>query len=247
MKTLAVIPARYGSSRLSGKPLMDICTRPMIWWVYRQVAQATGVDEVLVATDHEEIQRVCGQWGLPCRMTGANHQTSTERLWEVAQAVPADVYICVNGDEPLIDPGLVERVIPPSTEDFFACNLMTKILSPAQAVDETNIKVVTDADGFALFMSRSPIPHPKASLAFDYYKHLGVLAYSPQALRFFASTPRGELEKVEDINELRFIEHGRKLKMIPVEAHTLSVDTQKDLEHVRRVIREKLERGEICL
>ena len=77
MKTLAVIPARYGSSRLSGKPLMDICTRPMIWWVYRQVAQAAGVDEVLVATDHEEIQRVCGQWGLPCRMTGANHQTST--------------------------------------------------------------------------------------------------------------------------------------------------------------------------
>ena len=247
MKTLAVIPARYGSSRLSGKPLMDICTRPMIWWVYRQVAQAAGVDEVLVATDHEEIQRVCAQYQIPCKRSSPQCPTSTQRVYEAVHGMEGDLFVCVNGDEPLIDPGLVERVIPPSTEDFFACNLMTKILSPAQAVDETNIKVVTDADGFALFMSRSPIPHPKASLAFDYYKHLGVLAYSPQALRFFASTPRGELEKVEDINELRFIEHGRKLKMIPVEAHTLSVDTQKDLEHVRRVIREKLERGEICL
>jgi len=107
--------------------------------------------------------------------------------------------------------------------------------------------VVTDGEGYALFMSRSPIPHPKASVEYDYYKHLGVLAYSPEALRFFAQTPKGEVEKIEDINELRFIEHGKKLKMIPVEAHTLSVDTPKDLEFVRGVIQKKLERGEILL
>ena len=97
------------------------------------------------------------------------------------------------------------------------------------------------------FLSRSPIPHPKASVHFDYYKHLGVLAYSMEALRFFAETPKGALEKIEDINELRFVEHGRKLRMIEVDAHTLSVDTPKDLDYVRGVLQEKLERGEIKL
>ena len=116
-----------------------------------------------------------------------------------------------------------------------------------EAVDDSNIKVVTDCDGYALFMSRSPIPHPKSSIHFDFYKHLGVLAYSMEALRFFAETPKGAIEKIEDINELRFIEHGKKLKMIPVEAHTLSVDTPKDLDYVRGIIQQKLEQGEIEL
>lgn len=121
---------------------------------------------------------------------------------------------------------------------------MAKIHRPSHVVDESNIKVVTDTQGNALFMSRSPIPHPKAALQFDYYKHLGVLAYSLQALAFFAQTEKGELEKIEDVNELRFIEHGKPLRMIPVEADTLSVDTKKDLEYVRSIIRDRLERGE---
>ena len=107
--------------------------------------------------------------------------------------------------------------------------------------------VVTAADGSVLFVFRSLFSHPKASIAFDYYKHLGVLAYSPEALRFFAETPKGPVEAIEDINELRFIEHGKKLQMIPVEAKTLSVDTPKDLDYVRGVIRQKLEKGEITL
>lgn len=109
--------------------------------------------------------------------------------------LPADIYLCINGDEPLIDPNIVEQVIPNRKEGFFAANLMTKIHSPVEVVDETNIKVVTDEADNALFLSRSPIPHPKASVHFDYYKHLGVLAYSMEALRFFAETPKGALEK----------------------------------------------------
>ena len=124
---------------------------------------------------------------------------------------------------------------------------MTKIQNPVEAVDDTNIKVVVNREGLALFMSRSPIPHPKASMEFDYYKHLGVLAYSLQALRFFAETPKGPVEEIEDINELRFIEHGKPLRMIPVQAHTLSVDTPKDLEYVRGILQKKLESGEIRL
>lgn len=247
MKIAAIIPARYGSSRFKGKPLADLCGYPMIWWVCRQVRQCRKIDAIYVATDHEEIRNHCAALGIDAVMTAPNCPTSTERIYEAAQKIPADLYVCVNGDEPLIEPELIEAVIPDRAEGFFAANLMTKITSPAEVVDESNIKVVTDAQGDALFFSRSPIPHPKASLQFDYYKHLGVLAYSMEALHFFAGTPRGENEKIEDINELRFIEHGKKLRMIPVQAHTLSVDTPKDLDYVRGVLRGKIERGEIKL
>lgn len=241
MKTVAIIPARYDSSRLKGKPLADICGRPMVWWVYHQVKKSSKISEAYVATDHEEVMRICGSYGIPCIMTSREHKTSTERVYEAAENIPADVYLCINGDEPLIEPEIFERVIPERGTTFFASNLMTKIHSPVEAVDDTNIKVVTDKDGYALFMSRSPIPHPKASIEYDFYKHLGVLAYTLEALDFFAHTPKGPVEQIEDINELRFIEHGKKLKMIPVEAHTLSVDTQKDLEYVRKVLARKAE------
>ena len=247
MRTVAIIPARYESSRLRGKPLADICARPMIWWVYQRVLQCEKIDAVYVATDNAQIQKVCTQYGINSVMTSPLHRSSTERLYEVAQTIAADVYVCVNGDEPLIEPATVQQVIPREGTAFFACNLMTKIHNPVEAVDDTNIKVVTDEAGYALFMSRSPIPHPKSRVDYSYYKHLGVLAYSLEALRFFAQTSRGPLEAIEDINELRFIEHGKKLQMIPVEAHTLSVDTPKDLDFVRGIIQKKLERGEITL
>ena len=247
MRVAAFIPARYDSSRLKGKPLADICGKPMLWWVYSRVKQCRNIDAVYAATDSEEIRQICERENIPCIMTSRDHPTSTQRLYEASRSVEADVYVCVNGDEPLIEPSIVEQVIPREGTAFFAANLMTKIHSPVEAVDDTNIKVVTAADGSALFMSRSPIPHPKARIAFDYYKHLGVLAYSPEALRFFAETPKGPVEAIEDINELRFIEHGKKLQMIPVEAKTLSVDTPKDLDYVRGVIRQKLEKGEITL
>ena len=247
MRTVAIIPARYDSSRLKGKPLADLCGKPMIWWVYTQVCKSEKIDAVYVATDHEAIAQVCAQHKMAYVMTSPDNRTSTERIYEAAQTIPADLYLCINGDEPLIDPRLIEQILPSEIAGFFAANLMTKIHSPVEAVDDSNIKVVTDCDGYALFMSRSPIPHPKSSIHFDFYKHLGVLAYSMDALRFFAETPKGAIEKIEDINELRFIEHGKKLKMIPVEAHTLSVDTPKDLDYVRGIIQQKLEQGEIEL
>lgn len=247
MKTAVIIPARYNSSRLKGKPLADICGRPMIWWVYSRAKEAKGVEKVYVATDSYQVEAVCREYGISCLMTSADHATSTERVYEAARQIPADLYVCVNGDEPLMDPALIEQIIPPNLEGFLAANLMTRIYNPVEAVDDSNIKVVTDTEGNALFFSRSPIPHPKASIQYDFYKHLGVLAYTLEALRFFAETPKGSLEAVEDINELRFVEHGRKLKMIPVEAKTLSVDTPKDLDYVRSVVAAKLKKGELRL
>ena len=245
MRVIAIIPARYDSSRFKGKPLADLWGRPMVWWVYHQVKKSRRVQEVWVATDHQAVEEACAQYQIPCKRTSPQCPTSTQRVYEAAHGMEGDLFVCVNGDEPLIDPGLIDQVVPASPEGFFAANLMAPIHSPAEAVDETNIKVVADGAGNALFFSRSPIPHPKGRVDFPFYKHLGVLCYTREALDFFHNAPRGPLEAMEDVNELRFIEHGKPLKMIPVEARTLSVDTPKDLEYVRGVLREKLDKGEI--
>ncbi len=247
---VGIIPARYGSSRFEGKPLALIEGRPMVEWVARRAARAPGVSRVIVAVDDERVAAACRVAGVEFMMTRPDHGTSTERLAEVAGKVPADLYIAINGDEPLIDPALIARVIPegwprPNGVDWpaerpFAANLTCRMSSPAEVVDPSNIKVVWGPGGRAVFFSRSPIPYPKSSLDFDYYKHIGVIAYNRAGLDFFASTPKGPIETVEDINELRFLENGVMLQMIVVEPGLgLSVDTPKDLERIRQLVREK--------
>ena len=241
-KIVAIIPARYGSSRFEGKPLAKIDGHTMVEWVARRVAKSTLIDEVIVALDDVRVEAACKEAGIRYIMTRSTHATSTERLNEVADKVEADLYIAVNGDEPLIDPKMVEKVIPESwpTSLPYAANLTSKMTTPSEVVDPSNIKVVWRVDGHAVYFSRNPIPYPKGSLDFDYYKHIGVIAYNREALRFFARTARGPVEQAEDINELRFIEHGVPLKMIVVEAgQGLSIDTPKDLEKVRKLVREK--------
>ena len=256
---VGIIPARYGSSRFEGKPLALIEGRPMIEWVARRAARAPGVSRVIVALDDDRVAAACQAAGIEFMMTRSDHGTSTGRLAEVAAKVPADLYIAINGDEPLIDPNLIARVIPEGwprqngtewpADKPFAANLTCRMTSPAEVVDPSNIKVVwgpggqgadTGKGGRAVFFSRSPIPYPKSSLDFDYYKHIGVIAYNRAGLDFFASTPKGPIEAVEDINELRFIENGVMLQMIVVEPGLgLSVDTPKDLERIRALVREK--------
>ncbi|MGF0540586.1 3-deoxy-manno-octulosonate cytidylyltransferase [Agrobacterium sp. ES01] len=241
MKLVAVIPARYGSSRFEGKPLALIGGIPMIVWVYNRVKKSALISEVYVATDDERIAEVCKIHGLAHLMTASNHRTSTERLHEVSQKVDADLYICVNGDEPLVDYRLIEKIIPssfPNTVPFVA-NLTCKICSAPEVIDPTNIKVVFSSQGNAQFMSRAPIPFPKSSLYFDYYKHIGVLIYNKLALTFFADTQPGFNERIEDVNELRFIENGVNVKMVEIEpVQGVSVDTPKDLEKVRQIVAE---------
>lgn len=238
MRIIGVIPARYASTRFPGKPLVDICGKPMIWWVYNQVKKIKELDDVVVATDDRRIVDICEKLSLNYIMTSTNHSTSTERLYEVAKKMKADLYVCINGDEPLINPETIKAIIPmyKPDRDFYVANLMTQIKDPVEVVDFTNIKVVTDFEGNALYMSRSPIPYPKASMDYKYYKHIGVLIYDINALKFFSETTKGHNEIIEDINELRFIENGKKLKMIEVDTTTLSVDTFKDLEKVKSQI-----------
>ncbi len=249
MKIIGVIPARYKSSRFPGKPLADICGKPMIWWVYNQVKKVKELNEVYVATDDLRIKDICDKLNIKNIMTSDKHGTSTERAYEVAQKISSDMYVVINGDEPLINPAIISAIIPEKkpNDDFFVGNLMTEIKSPVEAVDFTNIKVVTDENSNALFMSRSPIPYPKSCIDYKYYKHVGVLIYDINALKFFAETEKGYNETIEDINELRYIEHGKKIKMIKVEANSLSVDTPKDLEYVREEINRQIKVGKINL
>ena len=154
MKILGIIPARYGSTRFPGKPLADICGRPMIWWVYRQAQKAKKVTETIVATDDERISAECIKYNIPYIMTSTEHSTVTSRIHEVATRINADMYLVINGDEPLISEQVIEAVIPSTTidEQYFVGNLMSKIKSAPEVVDFTNIKVVTDTNSNAMYM-----------------------------------------------------------------------------------------------
>ena len=247
MKVAGIIPARYGSTRLPGKPLQEICGRPMLAWVYEQVKKARKLDEVHVATDDERIESMCRQHGIPVIMTSSAHPTGANRLQEVSQSVRADFYVQLNGDEPLLDPGLVDAAVPETVDqsEAFGTNIITKMHSPSEVMDPANIKVVFDESLRALYMSRAAIPFPYKSIEFQYYKHVGILGYNKKMLDFYRDSVPGRFEKIEGIDTLRFIDYGKHLQFIEVEhCRTLSVDTQKDLERVREIMESKQRGGD---
>lgn len=247
MNIVAVIPARYKSTRFPGKPLADICGKPMIWWVYNQAKKARGISDVYVATDDEKIFDVCKKEGLNVVMTSESCPTHLERLYEFSTKVDADFYININGDEPLVESKCIEDMIPEGVnpDDDYMANGMMILKDPIDAIDSSKIKIAVDMLGYCMYMARSPIPFPKGRGDYQLKKFVGVQCFSKKALKFVNDTKRGFLESIEDIDEFRFLENGYKVKMILTEANTLSVDTKKDLEKVRGIIKAKIEAGEL--
>lgn len=190
MHVVAVIPARYGSTRLPGKPLKDIEGKPMIWWVYERLKKSNKIDDVFVATDDERIIDVCGKYGIKTVMTQNTHLTAANRLQEVSDSIQAEFYLQVNGDEPLIDINAVEAAIPAVIpQDIeFGTNIVTKVTNPVLLVDASNIKVVFDCNMNALYMSRTPIPYPFKNIEFEYYKHVGIIGYNKKNAGFLQKT-----------------------------------------------------------
>ncbi len=235
MKIIGVIPARYKSTRFEGKPLQEINGKPMVWWVYNQAKKVKRFDEVYVATDDERIEKKCKEMGIATIMTSNQHKTPTDRVHEVSNIIQADIYVSINGDEPMIDPKTIEAVIPEEKHENgeFVANIITTIKDPVEVIDFTNLKVVTNEKGEGMYISRSPIPYPKGSMDCIYKKHVGVYAFNKQALDFYKNTPRGQVEEIEDIDLLRYLENNVKVKFIDIDCKTLSVDTPKDLEKVR--------------
>lgn len=241
MKVVGIIPARYGSSRLPGKPLKDILGHPMIWWVFQRVKSVKKIDEVYVATDDNRIEDVCKKLNIPVVMTANTHRTAANRLAEVAEKINADFYLQLNGDEPLINTEAIDAAIPnivPQDVEF-GTNIITEMSDPAQVMDSSNIKMVFDDNMNALYMSRTPIPYPFKEIKFQYYKHVGIIGYNRKMLMFYKNSEPGKFEIIEGIDTLRFLDYGKQLKLSLVSScHSLSVDTEQDLIKVTELIKD---------
>lgn len=238
MKIIGIIPARYASTRFPGKPLVDICGKPMIQRVFEQVKKVKEFSEVFVATDDERIQVCCQERGIPVVMTRSNHPDHIARVWEVSEKIVADAYVCVNGDEPLIDPDSIVRVIKTIPENTNACwfrGAFRTLTDPAETIDFAKIKICVSKEGRGIYMSRSPVPYPRGTLFFKYKKYVGIECFSKAALDFFVSTGMGDLERAEDIDHLRFLENGKELFFTEVDSDSISVDTPKDADKVREL------------
>ncbi len=239
MKIICVIPARYSSTRLPGKPLALIAGKPMIQHVYERASQAKLPCRVLIATDHEQVFGAVEAFGGEVMMTSPLHPTGTDRLAEVAaRHEDADVIINVQGDEPLIEPAVIDQL---AAEFLQAPALTMATLAAPLAEDEYHVpsvvKVVTDLAGYALYFSRSLIPYPRnPANGLTYYKHIGIYAYRRDFLLKFAALPPTPLEKAESLEQLRALEHGYRIKVLSTGFTSVGVDTPEDLERVNTII-----------
>ena len=243
MKIICVIPARAESTRFFEKPLALILGKPMIQHVWENCMDVPEFAEVYVATDSDKIKKVVEGFGGKVIMTSPDHDTATERLWEVSHKVEADLYVMVNGDEPLLKREAIIQCIPSEIKDdeLYVSNLMTDFTNPVEVVDATNLKIVTDSNNRCLFISRSPIPYPKGNMDYVYQKFVGVGAFNRKALEFYHSTPRGPIEKIEENDSFRFIENGVPIYYYNCHSKSLSVDNRKDIAGVEAYLRAQSE------
>lgn len=241
-KIIGIIPARYQSSRFPGKPLADICGKPMIWWVYQQVKQVEEFDEVYVATDDSRIAEVCEKYNIGVIMTSNTHPTHVHRIHEVSEKVRADYYVVVCGDEPLISVDVIKAALPDLNQDsdqMYVGGLCRYFTDPAEVVDPANIKVFTNDKDECILLSRAVVPFPYKTVLFKYKKVVGVECYNKKALDFFVNTPKGPLENIEDVTLQRFLENKIHIIYRLVESESLSVDTSRDLEKVISIIKKR--------
>lgn len=238
MKIIAVIPARYESSRFRGKPLVDICGKPMVWWVYQEALKTGKYNDVIVATENQLVVEECEKLGMHAMITADTHPTGTDRVAEIAQQVAADLYVIIMGDEPLISAEDEIKLINSieHAPEVDAIMLTEKFRNPVDAINATTIKLAVTDENYLLYMSRAAIPYPKESLDFDLYKNVGCYAFRKKALDFYLTTMPGRNERAEGIELLRLLENHKKVLTVPIDSNSMSVDTPKDLVRVRRVI-----------
>lgn len=236
MRAIAVIPARLASTRLPRKMLRDLAGKPLLAHVYAAVHASPLLADVIVATDSEEIMAVCQQQGWHARMTSAEHRSGTERVHEVSKSVTAEVYVNVQGDEPLVRAEHIATLLEVMNKPGIQVGTL-KTPAPAADVNNPNaVKVVTDARGRALYFSRATIPHDRDHTAPAYFKHLGLYAYRKPALDSFILLPESSLERGERLEQLRFLENGIPIYVGETPFDTIGVDTEEDLKRVEAVL-----------
>jgi len=240
-KVIVVIPARYGSTRLAGKPLISLAGKPMIQRVYERAKMAQRADRVIVATDDERIARAVEGFGGEARMTRTEHRTGTERIAEVAAREEGDVFVNVQGDEPLLDPASIDVAVNALLEEPQASvsTVATPIKTPGDIMDPNVVKTVLDFDSNALYFSRAPIPWVRdtaSKIQVRHLKHLGLYVFQREALLEYATLPQGELERIEQLEQLRWMENGWKIRVAEVEHDAVSVDVPEDVARVEKLL-----------
>ena len=241
MRTLCVIPARYASTRLPGKPLADICGKPMICRVLERASRAQKPEKVIVATDDERIYDVVRAEGGEAILTRADHPTGTDRLAEGAEAYPeVDLIVNVQGDEPLIEPSVIDDLIAPfeMDENLPMATVMMRMEDAAEQLNPNNVKVIVDKLGYALYFSRSLVPYPRAA-AGPVYKHIGIYAYRRDFLLRYARLEPTPLERAESLEQLRALENGYGIRVLETDCRFVGVDTPEDLALVNKIYREQ--------
>jgi 3-deoxy-manno-octulosonate cytidylyltransferase (CMP-KDO synthetase) len=239
---ICIIPSRYESSRFPGKPLADLCGKPMIQHVYERVAQAKAIPYVAVATDDERIFNAVKKFGGNAIMTAATHRSGTDRISEAVKTLnlnAAAIVVNIQGDQPIFEPTQVDEVIAPLVADttINMSTLIYKIILDEEITHPHAVKTVFDDQGFALYFSRSTIPYVRSKqMKADYYKHHGIYAYRRDFLDVFTKLPEGKLEKLEALEQLRALEYGYKIKVVITPHDSVEVDNEQELERVRQIL-----------
>ncbi|MBR5555623.1 3-deoxy-manno-octulosonate cytidylyltransferase [bacterium] len=242
-KTAIIIPARYGSSRLEGKPLLKVAGKPVIQWVYEKAMQAKLADIIIVATDDERIFNAVEEFGGNVEMTSINHKCGSDRIREVADRHPEISYIVnLQGDEPLIEPSAIDAVAKHVQEDDRAdISTLIRILKDEEEINNPNlVKCVIDKEGFALYFSRSKIPFERNPINGNFYGHLGIYGYKREALISMTSLAQTPLEMTESLEQLRALENGMKIKTSVVDFVPVGIDTAQDLEKFKAIVESKI-------
>lgn len=232
-RIVAVIPARMESQRLPGKPLRDVAGKPLLRRVWEAAAAYGRWTHLVVATEDLEIQEYCRTAGLAVELTG-RHASGTDRLCEVAERIPADIYVNIQGDEPTLRPEHFDALLHPLLRSAAPVSTLGVALGEKEAADPNIVKVVTDRTGRALYFSRSPIPYHRDSAEPSWFKHIGLYGFRRSALRWFRRLPVGILERKERLEQLRFLENGIPIAVSLVQHDTIGVDTPEDLDRAIR-------------
>jgi 3-deoxy-manno-octulosonate cytidylyltransferase (CMP-KDO synthetase) len=248
---VAIIPSRFGSTRFPGKSLALIRDKPMVQWVYERAKRSALLDRVIVATDDNRILKAVAAFGGEAVMTSTGHATGTDRIAEVARALECDIVVNVQGDEPLIDPDMIDAAVRPLAEDrTLPMGTLAKLITdPAEARDPNVVKVVMDGNGFALYFSRAPIPWDRDGWAGrtsltdlgaggPRYKHIGLYVYRRDFLLAYAAMPQTPLEMTEKLEQLRALEQGHRIKVVVTERESFGVDIPGDLSKILQRIAE---------
>ncbi len=242
-KTAIIIPARYGSSRLEGKPLLKVAGKSVIQWVYEKAKQAELADMVIVATDDKRIFDEVKSFGGEVEMTSVEHKCGSDRIMEVVSRHPEISYICnLQGDEPLIKPESIDSVIRNVKDDSIAdISTLIRVLTKEEEINNPNlVKCVIDKNGYALYFSRSKIPYERNIGKAVFYGHIGIYGYKREALQKMTSLPQTPLECAESLEQLRALENSMHIKTSIVDFVPVGIDTKEDLEKFRQIVEAKL-------